>query len=86
MMEDTKKKLAHIRCPPVNKEADILDQLQCCDIYFQHIANNTSVTGNLSQFYENVQVSMCHCAKFVKMFWDFYIIFFKIPYVVLKHI
>lgn len=60
-MENTKKRLDHARCPPVNKEADILDQLQCCEIYFHHIANNTSVAGNTSQFYDTVRVSICQC-------------------------
>ena len=61
IMENTKKRLDHRGCPQVNKEADILDQLKCCEIYFQYIANNTSVAGNTSQFYDTVRVSMCHC-------------------------
>jgi hypothetical protein len=60
-MEDTTKRLDHGRYPPVNKEADILDQLKCCEIYFQCTANNNDVR-NTSQFYDTVRVSMCHCS------------------------
>jgi len=60
-MENTKKRLDNRRCPPVNKEADILDQLKCCDIYLDHIADSTGVAGNTSQLYDTLRVSACHC-------------------------
>jgi len=58
-MESTNKMLDHGRCPPVSKEADILDQLKCCEIYLQHIANSTGVAENTSQLYDTVRVSVC---------------------------
>jgi hypothetical protein len=86
-MENTKKWPDHGRCPPVNKEADILDQLKCCEIYFHHIANNTSVAGNTAQFYDTVRVSICHCnwnwitrPNFLICFGDFCKIFLKTFY------
>ena len=92
-MENTKERLDHGRCPAVNKEADILDQLKCCEIYFQQIANNTGVAGNTSQIYDTVRVSTCHCnwelitgPNLLTCFGDFCNIFFKTFCVSLNHI
>jgi len=60
-MENTKKRLDNGRCPPVNKEADVLDHLKCCEVYLQRIANSTGVAGNTSQLYDTVRVSACPC-------------------------
>jgi hypothetical protein len=59
-MEDKKKKeLDHLSFMSIDKEADILDQLKCCQVYFQHFSEPTFI-GNTSQFYDNLRVSICH--------------------------
>lgn len=92
-MENTKKRLDHGRCPTVDKETDVLDQLKCCETYFQHIANNTGDAGNTAQFYETVRVSMCHCnwklvtgPILLTFFGDFCNIFLKMFYVSEPHL
>ncbi|XP_033607441.1 uncharacterized protein LOC111864554 isoform X3 [Cryptotermes secundus] len=54
-MGDTKKKLDNLSYMSVDKETDVLDQLKCCQIYFQHFADPTFI-GNTSQFYDNLRV------------------------------
>jgi hypothetical protein len=60
-MERTNGRQHHRTCQTVNKETNILDQLKCCESFFQHIANNTGVAAVTSQFYDTVRVSMCYC-------------------------
>jgi hypothetical protein len=61
-MRSTKKRSDdNLICTTINKEADILDQLKSCQIYFQLVKNNASLTENTSQFYDNLQVSICFC-------------------------
>jgi hypothetical protein len=58
-MGDTKKKLDHLSYMSIDKEADILDQLKCCQIYFHHFEDPTFI-GNTSQFCDSLRVSICH--------------------------
>jgi hypothetical protein len=60
-MGDKKKICDNLKFTPIDKEADILDQLQICQIYFQLIANSTSLAENTSHFYDNLRVSICLC-------------------------
>jgi hypothetical protein len=60
-MGDRKKIPDNLICTAIDKEANILDQLESYKIYFQHIADNTSLTGNTSQFNNKLWVSICFC-------------------------
>lgn len=70
-MGETKRKLDNLSFMSVDKETDILDQLKCCQIYFQHFADPTFIE-NTSQFYDNLRVSMCHfnCNEITKLFYN----------------
>lgn len=60
-MRNKNKISDNLTCTSLEEEADILDQLKSCQIYFERVANNISLIENISQFYDNFRVSIYIC-------------------------